>query len=108
MKTMNYRNIMCQMSFEDDFHFDSVKECGYCEDAVKYAVMRMFTRSAGIRRYCTRASWKMRLAKGRGKKPHLFVWRIPSRYLELPGDTAVVRGCINTRGVFVSGVRLEF
>ena len=108
MKTMNYRNVVCEIGFTDHFHFDSDQECEYCEDAVKYAVTRVFNKSEKIRRYCTRTSWRMRLAKGKEKRKEFFVWSIPSCCLALPGDTTVVKGRIDQRGVFISKISLKF
>lgn len=106
MKKMNYGSFTCEISVAADYTLLSQVPCDYGKDTVAYAVERFFSRFKRFRRECTYESWQMRLAKGKARKRHDFMYIVPALFMELPGNWIRISGSIDAVGVNVKRVEI--
>jgi hypothetical protein len=106
MKKMYFRNIVCEITINQDFKFYSEVECLYEKDTIAYAVEHFFTHSARFTRECSCESFQIRIAKGNARRPHKFTYLIPGVLMELPGNWVRLTGNIDSVGVKVKKVEL--
>lgn len=106
MKKMNYGSFTCEISVAENYTLISEIPCEYAKDTVAYAVERFFARFKRFRKECTYESWQLRIAKGRAKKKHDFMYLVPALFMELPGNWIRISGIIDTAGVNVNRVEI--
>lgn len=106
MKKMKYGNMACEVSVTENYTFYSEVTCEYEKDVIAYAVEHFFSSSTRFCKECAYESWKIRLAKAKEKKSHLFTYLVPAALMELPGSWVSLAGYINSAGVHISKVEL--
>lgn len=106
MKKMNYGSITCEVSVAENYTFYSQVFCDYEKDTIAYAVEKFFSRFVRFRRECTLESWQIRIAKGKERKKHNFMYLVPAVFMELPGNWVRIYGDIDAVGVKVKRVEL--
>lgn len=106
MKKMNYGSFTCEISVAANYTLISEIPCDYEKDTVAYAVERFFARFKRFRRECTYESWQIRIAKGRARKRHDFMYIVPALFMELPGNWIRIHGSIDAVGVNVTQVEI--
>ena len=106
---INCGTICCDITVSEKFSYsiESGIRCEYPQDTIEYALRRFFSRNESIRKAAPRESLQMRLAKGRGRRPHYYTYCIPAKQLELPGSWAVVKLYIDNVGITVSSLKLS-
>ena len=106
---INYGKICCDLEISSDFTCDHGSEvrCGYPKDTIEYAVIHFFRRSEKLKKSFAQESWQMRLAKGKGGRPHRYIYCIPAKDLELPGSWAVINLTVSNIGVTVHSLKLS-
>ncbi|MCD7756571.1 MAG: hypothetical protein LUH45_00120 [Clostridiales bacterium] len=103
--------IGCGFAFAPNFSF-SAKNCGekleeeLADDTVRYAVRRYLSHSDALRRRLAHASYRLRLASGKGGKSQRLRCVVPAREMEPPGGWAELRMTVNAWGVTVTRLRL--
>lgn len=106
MKKMNYGNIVCEVSVAENYDFHTQAACNYDKDTIAYAVERFFTRCTRFREECTYESWQIRIAKGKARRSHKFVYVVPAVLMELPGGWVRLTGDIDAVGVHIKKVEI--
>ena len=106
MKKMNYGSFSCKFSIGEDCALLTQVSCDYGKSTVAYAVERFFAQSKILCRECTYKSWQVRVAKGRARKKHNFMYIVPALFLELPGNWIRICGHIDAAGVTVKRVEI--
>ncbi|MCD8352738.1 MAG: hypothetical protein LUC47_00240 [Clostridiales bacterium] len=99
--------IGCSFAIAPNFTW-SAQEGGkeLADDTVRYAVRRYLNHSDTLRRRLARASYRLRLASGKGGKSQRLRCVVPAREMELPGGWAELRVTVNAWGVTVTQLRL--
>ncbi len=103
---MTYQSLACEFAIAPDFTFRSDVPCELEPDTVRYAVRRFFCKSGRIRRDCTLASWQLRLASPRRRRPARWSYILPAALLELSGAWARVHISVTAEGVQVHRLAL--
>lgn len=103
---MTCNSLACEIAIAPDFTFHSSVPCDLEPDTVRYAVRRFFCKSGRICHDCTWASWQLRLAGSRRRRPQRWSYVLPAVLLELPGAWARVTVSVNAVGVQVHRVAL--
>lgn len=103
---MTYKSLACEIAIAPDFTFHSSVPCDLEPDTIRYAVRRFFCKSSRICRDCTLASWRLRLASPRRRRPERWNYILPAALLELPGAWARVTVSVTAVGVQVHRVTL--
>ena len=84
MKKINYGSFVCEVSVDPDYMLLKHGLCDYERDTIAYAVERFFTRCRKAGKACTEESIQIRVAKGKAKRKHAFMYLAPAILMELP------------------------
>ena len=74
MKKINYGSFVCEVSVDPDYMLLKHGLCDYERDTIAYAVERFFTRCRKAGKACTEESIQIRVAKGKAKRKHAFMY----------------------------------
>ena len=96
---MVYGNLVCGLKLSDRFACVGFFPDGYGREAITYALTRFFRKNACAREKLVTQSWKMRFAKGKGRRPCNITLTIPAAALELPCGTAQIRLTVDANGI---------
>ena len=98
--------VSCQISPAQDVTVENRLRFHPETDTVCYAVCRFFTKTPALCRAYARESYRMRLAKGKGRRPQRHRITLPAPLLELPAGWVQVRFQVDPEGVTVRQVVL--
>lgn len=78
---------------------------GLLPETLRYAVCRFLRQAEPLAGLYAGESFRMRLARGRGRKPETFTCVTPAALLELPGNLILLRVCVSPELVSVTELR---
>ncbi|KIR01927.1 hypothetical protein P261_00741 [Lachnospiraceae bacterium TWA4] len=104
---MTYESMVCEVAVVEDLTYITRVHCEYQRDVIAYAVKQFFAHCKPICKECTKASFKLRVAKGKkARRPKGFVYMVPAILMELPGEWVKISGTIDEVGVLVRRVEI--
>ena len=106
MKKINYGSFVCEVSVDPDYMLLKHGLCDYERDTIAYAVERFFTRCRKAGKACTEESIQIRVAKGKAKRKHAFMYLAPAILMELPEGWVRVWGEVNAAGVEINKIEI--
>ena len=106
LKKINYGSFVCEVSVDPDYMLLKHGLCDYERDTIAYAVERFFTRCRKAGKACTEESIQIRVAKGKAKRKHAFMYLAPAILMELPEGWVRVWGEVNAAGVEINKIEI--
>lgn len=102
-----YGALSCDLTVAEDMSFTSEVNCeGYASESISYAACRFLRRSQQARNRYVTMSYKMRFAKGKGRRAKRCRFIAPAKLMELPGGSVLVTLSVDPAGVTVESVSI--
>lgn len=98
--------VSCQINADINLRVEN-RLAGFLDaDTVRYAVCRFFTKTPSLCRTYAWESYQLRLARGKGRRPHRHCCAIPAPLMELPAGWVQVRFQVDPVGVSIRQIVL--
>lgn len=99
---MSYKGLECQLKARSGLE---AAIGDLCSEAVIYAACRLFSRSESLCREYVTASYRMRLASGKGRKSRNCRCVIPGFLAEIDSDFLQISFTVDSTGVTIQSIK---
>lgn len=98
--------VSCQINADPNVRVENRLHTSLEPDTICYAVCRFFARTPALCRTYTWESYRLRLARGKGRRPRRHRCTIPAPLMELPAGWVQVQFQVDPAGVSIRQISL--